>query len=321
MFLRVFLTLVVVAIILLLFGPRHPVQNFPAHAEFDDPEAVVAAQEAAFDDIRPGLNAAIYRQSEGKTPLAFVYLHGFSASPAELAPVPQDLAARFGANLYIPRLTGHGRTGDALGEAKASDWIKDAAEAIDIGSALGEQVVVIGTSTGGTLAALAALDPETRDEIAGVIFISPNFRLMAKGEFILTLPFASQIVPLILGETRSFEPHNPAHEAGWTSSYPSRAIVPMAALVKKARNSDYNAAAQPALFLFDPADSVVSAEETRAVASEWGGPAQIAEVALGPDDDPSHHVLAGDALSPSQNAAVTDLMTNWLVETGLAPAP
>ena len=43
-----------------------------------------------------------------KTKYAIVYLHGFSASPAESEIVYTDIAKRYGANLYAPRLYKHG---------------------------------------------------------------------------------------------------------------------------------------------------------------------------------------------------------------------
>ncbi|MCM2281329.1 MAG: hypothetical protein NDI61_05715, partial [Bdellovibrionaceae bacterium] len=46
--------------------------------------------------------------TRAKTPLALVYIHGFSASRGEISPVPEDLARELGANLFMTRLTAHG---------------------------------------------------------------------------------------------------------------------------------------------------------------------------------------------------------------------
>lgn len=43
-----------------------------------------------------------------KTKYAFLYIHGFSASQMEGDPIHRNIAKKYGANLYLARLTGHG---------------------------------------------------------------------------------------------------------------------------------------------------------------------------------------------------------------------
>ena len=43
-----------------------------------------------------------------KTPYSILYLHGFSASTEEGNPVHINIANALGANIYLPRLFGHG---------------------------------------------------------------------------------------------------------------------------------------------------------------------------------------------------------------------
>ena len=90
--------------------------------------------------------------------------------------MPEEVARALGANLFFTRLTGHGRTGAAMAEATAEDWLADMAEAMEIGRRLGQRVVVIGTSTGGTLAAIAATDPQLNAGLAGTVLISAQLR-------------------------------------------------------------------------------------------------------------------------------------------------
>ena len=90
--------------------------------------------------------------SERKTPYSVVYLHGFSATRQETAPLAECVADSLGANLFETRLAGHGREREPLADVRAEDWLHDAAEALAIAARLGERVIVIGTSTGATLA-------------------------------------------------------------------------------------------------------------------------------------------------------------------------
>ncbi|GIV58500.1 MAG: hypothetical protein KatS3mg042_1413 [Rhodothermaceae bacterium] len=130
--------------LLWMLGPRPAVEE-PAGRPVlpGDLDAYLAAAEARFDDLRPGVEKAIVwadPATRSRTPLAVVYLHGFSATREETRPLCDTLAARLGANLFYTRLTGHGRTGEALAAATASDWLRDALEALAIGQRLGERV-------------------------------------------------------------------------------------------------------------------------------------------------------------------------------------
>ena len=58
----------------------------------------------------------------------------------------------------------------------------------------------MGTSTGGTLTAALAQDKAAIKNIAGFIFISPNFAINNRAATLLTWPFARHWVPLIIGD-------------------------------------------------------------------------------------------------------------------------
>lgn len=294
--------------------PADPRVGYDPAVLGSDLDLALTAEESAFADLRPGTVKHIVWAGEAavKTPVALVYLHGFSASAEEIRPVPDRVAAALGANLFYTRLSGHGEDGAALARATATDWLRDLAEAVAIGRRLGDRVVLIGTSTGGTLAAIAAAEPRWRDQIAGVVLISPNFGPRNPAAALLDWPWARLWGPVVAGPTRSFTPQNPRHAAFWTTSYPLGALFPMAALVRLARSEDYARARVPALFLFTEADRVVDPARTRRVAAAWGGPVRVVEPVLGAGDDPDSHVIAGDILSPGRTAATAEEIAGWI---------
>jgi alpha-beta hydrolase superfamily lysophospholipase len=198
-----------------------------------------------------------------------------------------------------------------MAEARAGDWIEDMAEAMAIGRRLGDRVLVIATSTGGTLAAIAATDPVLSEGLAGVVLVSPNFGVNSAAAKILDLPLARHWGPLVAGETRSFEPLNDAQARYWTTSYPTVALFPMAALVRHARGLDYSAVTIPALVIYSPQDQVVDPSRTEALMAGWGGPVQMEKRQMGPGDDPFSHVIAGSAISPGQTAETVGLILGW----------
>lgn len=178
-----------VAILALAFvlGPRVPVDTtirFDPSAIGDDPQAYVARTEAAISGIRDGLEKEIIWANpmvHARTRLSIVYIHGFSASKGELRPLPDEVADQLDANLFFTRLTGHGQDGAAMTQGSLNAWINDYEEALAIGRAIGDKVIVISTSTGGSLAAWAATQPGASDGVAAIAFISPNFGVKASG--------------------------------------------------------------------------------------------------------------------------------------------
>ena len=301
---------------LALFGPR---ENVDLTATFDpallgeDIDAYFEAEESKFSDIVEGTQKRVIWAGDtgAKTPVSVLYIHGFSATSEEIRPVPDKVAEALGANLVFGRLAGHGRSGDAMAEPTAADWMRDTAEALAAARAVGEQVIIISTSTGGTLVAAAALRDDLMENVAGAVFVSPNFALNSPSAVILTWPAVRWWGPVVAGAERSFETQNEGHAAYWTNSYPTVALMPMAALVKAVDGLDLGEAKLPALFMISDQDKVVSPTKNREVAEEWGGDSTLEILTMGEGDDPYSHVIAGDILSPGQTEGAAQAMIEW----------
>lgn len=277
----------------------------------DDPEAWLAVREAG---IRP--DVASYMQWAGApgqvTDLAILYVHGFSASPAELRPLPERVARAVGANLLAIRLTGHGQGGGDLAAARVEDWWHDVGQGIAVAEGLGRRVVILGMSTGATLAAMAACEPQRGSRIAGVILISPNFALRRKAADVLKVPLARLVLRILGNPVRGFVPRNQLHRDGWTYSYPVAALLPVVALLRRARAGNYRSATVPALILWSVSDRIVDHRATVKVIRMWGGRVTVRHVRPGPSDDPDAHVIAGNALSPHLTNDLVAIIARWL---------
>ena len=315
-YLKILAFFVVAGLVALVFGPREPFdqsQTFDASALGDDLDAYLAAEEAETPNLRPGTGREIVWASApgARSEYVIVNIHGFSASKGEIRPVPERVASAFKANLFHARLSGHGQSGADLANATATDWWRDGSEAMAIARRLGEKIILVGTSTGATLATLILADEELSKGVVGLVGVAPNYRFRGAPMWLMRMPFARTILPLVGGAERSWEPLNEEQARWWTHRYPTEATLPMAALVNAAGAVDVSKISQPALFLFNDGDEVVDHTRTREVASQWGGGAGIVTLTPAPGEEPSLHVVTGDVVAPSTTDEAVAAITGW----------
>lgn len=161
-------------------------------------ERWITEKENALGNVRSG-NASqiIFNDSvPKKTKFSVLYLHGFTASGREGEPVHRDIAKALGANLYIPRLYGHGleETEPMLGFNNEDFW-ESGKEALAVAKQLGEKVIVLGTSHGGALSLSLASDPD----IAALCLFGPNIAVYDPKAKLLSKPWGLQIARLVKG--------------------------------------------------------------------------------------------------------------------------
>jgi esterase/lipase len=278
-----------------------------------DLDVWLVEQEQGFPGIVPGTEKqVIWAGAEGeKTPMAIVYLHGFSGSSVDIKPVPELVAEALGANLFLARLTGHGLDGPALGAATSEDWIEDTAEALEIGRRLGDQVLIIATSTGGTLATIAMANPTVSEDVVGLVLISPNFRMKSTKARILDLGYAHVWAPWLMGAEYSRTPTSQDHATYWTTSYPTSVLFHVAALIRAALELDPLEMEVPLMVLYSPNDQTVDQARTVSFLADWGGPVSWEPRDITDQDDPNSHMITGDIRSPTQSAATVATILDW----------
>lgn len=196
---RFFGFLILLAIVVYILGPKPPKpelnKDLPSiSASIANVEDFIARKEATFS-IKPDNEARIIWNNDSvkeRTDYCILYLHGFSASWYEGYPAHVSFAKKFGCNLYIPRLHAHGLiSDDPLLDMTPDGLWESAKEALIVARTLGKKVIVMGTSTGGTLALKLAADfPEY---IEGLILYSPNIRINNNTAFLLSKPWGLQI--------------------------------------------------------------------------------------------------------------------------------
>lgn len=253
----------VLLIIVYLSGPK------PEPASFTNDLPVVPSEAAALTNyiqekessfkLRPGNEARIIWANDSaktKTEYAIVYLHGFSASQEEGAPLHKEIANKFGCNLYLARLSEHGKdTVDKLIHLTANNYWNSVKEAYAIGKQLGEKVILMGTSTGGSNALhLASVFPE----VHSLILLSPNIEIRNQFAWLGNNPWGLQIGRMVVGSKYVTPPNQPSlYSSFWDSSYRLEAVASLQEYLETAMiRETFEKVKQPTLMLYYYKDEV-----------------------------------------------------------------
>jgi esterase/lipase len=301
------------------FGPDSPLPRAQAPQNVAELDTWISAQEAKVNGIKPGNAKGIVWAGEAgqRTPWSVVYIHGFSASRLETAPLTEQVAKALGANVFYTRLSGHGLPGAVMGQVSVQDWLADADEALRIGQQLGEKVLIISCSTGATLSTWLGTH-DRNAQVAGHVFVSPNFGPKDTRADLINGPWGHQIAFGILGEQRNWTPASDAEANAWTSSYPTQALFPMMALVKGVREGALERFSTPVLVFYSAADETVEPEQTKAAIARFSSKTkQLVQVDY--SESKGQHVLAGAIKAPKAVAPMAKTIIEW-AQTLPAPA-
>ena len=274
-------------------------------------DQLIESRENEIQNIRLDVEKKIIwaKKNNQKTKTSLVFIHGFSATRFELNPVIEMLGKELQANIFFTRLKGHGQDGRALGEATFDDWMIDIEEAIGIGRVIGDNLILIGCSTGCSL--IHTILKESID-IKAVIYVSPNFGPKSFKGQLLRVPGAKLFMPLVFGKEHFFIPKNVEHERCWTTRYPIKALFAIKDSVVAAYKINHNKIKVPMLFWFSDDDQIVSAKATRKIISKMGNNVTVYNPILTNEDDSSKHVILGDILSASQTKDGVNKILSWL---------
>jgi pimeloyl-ACP methyl ester carboxylesterase len=217
--------------------------------------------------------------AKAKTPFSVVYLHGFTASQEEGDPIHMNFADSFGCNLYLSRLAEHGLvTEEPLRDLTADKYWESAKEALAIGTRLGQKVILMGTSTGGTNALqLAAAYP---DKVHGLILLSPNIEIFDPNAPLLNNPWGLQAARLIKkSDYVMSSDQSETYRKYWYSKYRLEGVVALQEMIETTMNKEtFSKVKAPVLLMYYykdaiRQDSVVKVSAMSRMFSQLGTPA------------------------------------------------
>lgn len=238
--------------------------------------------------------------SHQPTEYAIVYLHGFSASQMEGAPVHENIAKAFHCNLYLARQAEHGiDTTEDLLNLTAENYWESAKFAYAIGKKLGKKVIIMSTSTGGTLSLqLAATYPE----IAGLVMYSPNIEINNPAAPLLNNPWGLQIARFVKGGNYAEIPFkNNEYPKYWNTHYRLESTVALQNLIEATMTKEtFSKVNQPTLVLYyykdeQHQDNVVKVSGIKKMFASISTPESLKKMVAIPEA--GSHVLASPIVS------------------------
>ncbi len=245
----------------------------------------------------PGAEPWSAQGSGARASIGVVVIHGFTANAIGTRPLGQRLAAE-GYAVEVPLLPGHGTSHRDLGTTRYADWIAAAERVLDHLRRGCDTVVIVGHSTGGTM----ALDLASRrvDDVAGVAVVNPVVLspMQPLAKFARVLQYAVPYLPRDLAGMPSDDIARPGVEEGAYGIVSARAAQSLIEALPRVR-SQLHALTQPLLIAWSPEDHTVDPSSARAL-PDLVGTSEITEVVC----DRSYHVVMLDYDAPKLEEAL-----------------
>ena len=296
-----FLTTILILTSILLFaylsGPKFPKPELDGtlpsiRLKTNEVESFIKSKESKLKIKPDNQSRIIWANDSLKTKKSYclLYLHGFSASWYEGNPVHMDFAHRYGMNLYIPLLASHGiETTEALIDMTPDRLYESAKEALVVTQALGEKVILMSTSTGGTLCLKLAADfPELME---GLILLSPNVAINNSAAFLLSKPWGLQIARNVYKSNYRITNNDFTSEdcRYWNCKYRLEAVVYLQQLVESTMKKEIFAKINKPVFLGyyykdeENQDKVVKVDAMLKMFDELGTPENLKQKVAFPE--------------------------------------
>jgi alpha-beta hydrolase superfamily lysophospholipase len=189
-------------------------------------------------------------------------------------------------------------------------------EAVEVGKAIGDNILLMGTSTGAALV-LRYMDvaPLVNSSVRSLILLSPNYKVAAFGAEILGNKFGRSLARILVGSHREFAPENELHGDRWTTKYRSEALHELLLVTLSARGVPLENLKIPVLTVYTKNDEVVSVAEIEKRAADFRDPRSVSI----DWQEGQRHLLASDTFHPEKVESLVNLMSDWVSKLKVGP--
>jgi esterase/lipase len=203
---------------------------------------------------------------------------------------------------------------DALANYTAEKSWRSAVEAYAIGKQLGKKIILMSTSTGGTLA--LKLCTEFPD-IAANIMMSPNIAINDPNAWLLNNHWGLQIAHVIVGPQRTVSDTTALYARYWNNRYSTNSLVQLEELLESTmKESTFNKVTQPTLLLYyfkddDHQDDVVKVSAMKRMFVQLSTPDSLKRQTAIPNAE--NHVL-GSPIKSKDVQSVKNEIDKFAIE-------
>ena len=214
------------------------------------------------------------KDKKNKSEYSLVFLHGGFATGRQQEETLVKIADKLNANLFISRLAGHGSGYLSTKELKAEDYLYDIAESVKIGKIIGEKVILMGFSAGGTFSLMAAKDDQLSKYIDYLVLVapytprlSPIYFVAATGLF-FKKTYEFNFPSLFNLSTDEWSPF-------WVNKFDRNFPKEFWKAMYSGNELKYKKTSLPLLIFYEEKDKVVKADGVKKIFNSWKGPKKI----------------------------------------------
>ena len=250
-------------------------------------------------------------KEKNKTEIAIAFLPGFSTTNFQQKEFFDKLSKELDANIFLSRLSGHGREYPGSKQMSAENYLKDTSEAIEIAKRIGKRVILIGYSLGGALTTAASFDEKLSKDLHGVVLFAPAYvgTIRNISLWLYAMSFLDKInhdCNDYINDQKKYDCTKYSTKVFETSDGVQGGHI-MSAVAEK----DFSANKVPALSFFDYDDDVLNSYETKKRMDKWGNKKSKTIIIESGEKDITQHFIVG-FLNPELDEFYIKEISNWI---------
>jgi esterase/lipase len=223
-------------------------------------------------------------------------------------PLHREVAKKFGANLLLARVAGHGvpDSDSTFATVTADEYYQSVENYYAIAKKLGDEVVVLGTSFGGAMSLILAAN---HPEIKALMLYGPCIAIKDPNATLLDNPWGLQMAHLITGsDYRDIPVMAKGHAENWSLHYRLEGVVAVQNLLTHAMTKEVFEKVKIPVFMGyyykdeEHQDNVVSVDAMKEMFEQLGTPASLKKSEAFPNS--GNHVITSNLLGKLTDAPI-----------------